>query len=145
MHRLEGPLDRDLQRHQAQACHVIGYHCLVVDDAGSLGKDKRVAIVLELKVKHRDADAAGYVGDFAGVDCYNLRGINTQTPISESTTNPFSYARPDCVKSKSKSRSSDHIGKRLAVIDPNSNLLQNCKTWLDCRIKSLIEGEVEFV
>ena len=73
MHRLEGPLDRDLQRHQAQACHVIGYHCLVVDDAGSLGKDKRVAIVLELKVKHGDADAAGYVGDLAGVDFYELK------------------------------------------------------------------------
>jgi len=44
-----------------------------MDDAGSLGKDKRVAIVLELKVKHGDADAAGYVGDFAGVDCYELK------------------------------------------------------------------------
>jgi len=41
-----------------------------MDDAGSLGKDKRVAIVLELKVKHGDA---GYVGDFAGVDCYELK------------------------------------------------------------------------
>ena len=39
-----------------------------MDDAGSLGKDKRVAIVLELKVEHGDADAAGYVGDLAGVD-----------------------------------------------------------------------------
>jgi len=74
------PIDRDncrLQQHQAQGCHVIGYHCLIVDDAGSLGKDKRVAIVLEHKVKHGDADAVGYVGDLAGVDFYNLRGINT--------------------------------------------------------------------
>jgi len=76
MHRLKRPLGRDncrLQRHKAQACHVIEYHCLVVDDAGSLGKDKCVAIVLELKVKHGDADATGYVGDFAGVDCYELK------------------------------------------------------------------------
>jgi len=71
MHRLEGPLGRDncrLQRHQAQACYVIGYHCLVVDDAGSLGEDKRVAIVLELKAKIGDADAAEYAGDSARVD-----------------------------------------------------------------------------
>jgi len=76
MHRLEGPLDRDncrLQRHQAQACHVVGYYYLVVDDAGSLGKDKRVAIVLELKVEHGDADAAGYVGDLTGVNFYELK------------------------------------------------------------------------
>jgi len=73
MHRLEGPLDRDLQRHQAQACHVVGYHCLVVDDMGRLGKDKCVAIVLELKAKLGDADAAGYAGDSARVDFYDLK------------------------------------------------------------------------
>ena len=81
MHCLEGPLGRDncrLQRHQAQACYVIGYHCLVVDDAGSLGEDKRVAIV----VKHGDADAAGYVGDLAGVDFYELKMTRVMTAAS---------------------------------------------------------------
>ena len=31
-----------------------------------------------------------------------------------------------CEISKSESRSSDHIGQRLAAIDPNSNLIQHC-------------------
>jgi len=44
---------------------------------------------------------------------------------------------PNCAKSKSESRSSDHIGKRLAAIHPNARLKY--------RIKSLIESEVAFV
>jgi len=40
---------------------------------GSLGKDKCVAIVLELKAKLGDADAAGYAGDSARVDFYELK------------------------------------------------------------------------
>ena len=49
-----------------------------MDDAGSLGEDKRVAIV----VKHGDADAAGYVGDLAGVDFYELKMTRVMTAAS---------------------------------------------------------------
>ena len=65
-------------------------------------------------------------------------------PFSMTLSISVTYARPDCAKSKSKSRSSDHIGKRL---DRSKFKLHwfNIVARLECRIKSLMEGEVEFV
>jgi len=125
MHGLEGPLGGNncgLQWHETQACHVVGYHCLVADYASRLGEDERVALMSELEAEYKDADAAGYARDSAQIDFHELEirchrngiidgriagfdgvrcdscedsgtqcargGMNTQMPISESTTNP---------------------------------------------------------